>query len=213
MQKDKIAPYLFFPSPAAERDGKKNKKQKTKRIGTFLSTPLLLLACRQLTPWLGSVSAAPAARLPAAASFLRPAPSWCCSSLGQCPEVGGLFLPGRREYAGEVLSEELVREHGDGGVLGVGAPSPPTVAAKVRLERRPLPLSSPTPPFILAAARWSHATAASSPRRCCAISRRRRRAPDAGPRRRLAPSSSPPRTTTVVPSCSSPSQRGVFGRR
>jgi len=37
-----------------------------------------------------------------AASFLRPAASRRCSSLGQCPEVGGLFLPGRREHAGEL---------------------------------------------------------------------------------------------------------------
>jgi len=53
MRKDKIAPYLFFPSPAAERDGKKKQKTKNKTDrDLFLSAPLLLLACRQLTPWL-----------------------------------------------------------------------------------------------------------------------------------------------------------------
>jgi len=76
-------------------------KKKTKRIGTCSSRRRS--CCSPAASLLrGSVSAAPAARLPAAASFLRPAPSRRCSSLGQCPEVGGLFLPGRREHAGEL---------------------------------------------------------------------------------------------------------------
>jgi len=211
MRKDKIAPYLFFPSPAAERDGKKKKQN-----GSGL-VPLDAAPAARLPP---AYSVAPSALLLQLACRLPPASSVRLPP-GAAPPLASVlrsgasssWAAGARRRAGEVLKEELVGENGDGGVLAVGAPSPPTVAAKVRLERRPLPLSSPTPPFILAAVRRSHATAASSPRRCCAISRRRRRAPDARPRRRLAPSSSSPRTTTVVPSCSSPSQRGVFGRR
>jgi len=256
---------LFFPSPAAERDGKK--KQKTKRIGTCSSRRRS--CCSPAASLLrGSVSAAPAARLPAAASqwrrtpkklgvargcgaqagdppggpggyrgrrrwrgdaarrdmasaiprhtrpsataasFLRPAASRRCSSLGQCPEVGGLFLPGRREHAGE-LARYSRRSSSERTEMGESS------ALELRRRRQWQPKSASSAGHFRCRPRRRPS---SWPRRGGAMRQRRRArgaavlSPDAGPRRRLAPSSSPPCTTTVVPSCSSPSQRGVFGR-
>ena len=91
MRKDKIAPYLFFPSPAAERDGKKNKKQNGSGLVPLDAAPtarlplaysvapsalLLQLACR--LPPASSVRLPPGAA-PPLASVLR---SGASSSLG-----------------------------------------------------------------------------------------------------------------------------------